>query len=263
MSNRITKKNEKKLKVFLRYLNSRIDLRDQGLLRSEELIEIKKKAENLFFEIFLYDQDNIIFRKFRKLMITFDWAFGADPRPESGGFLSLQGAEILFKLKEILEDSIAVDARSEFVGESLILKGEHFSARKILHSIFNSASKKIVIMDSYLDGIILEILEDTVAATPSLEVFLLTTDKALSKFNTLASDLVAFKNEYPDANIQLRNNRSIPHDRFILIDESDAFQCGHSIDGLGKSTSRISKIGKKEDVEKLNINFKSFWSDGT
>ena len=165
--------------------------------------------------------------------------------------------EVEQMLKEKLL-SLGSDIQEE---EVLILAGDFYYARKILRNIFSKAQESIWIMDSYLDNIILQIIDTQPEFNENLEIQLLTTDKNKKKFQGLFSDLEVFKKQYSLINIELKKATTIPHDRFVIIDKKTVFQSGHSVGvDLGSTTSRISKIGNKEDIKKINKEFKDSWN---
>ncbi len=249
---------EEKIGSFLAELKKNTDLCIDGLLKAEELIELKRDAEKLFEELFANDKDAIIYRKFYKLKNSGDWIW--NERPKLGGFVGANKLDILFRLDEILKEMLSSLGTEIKDDDALISKGEHYSAKKTLRGIFAQASKKIEIMDKYLDCSILQLLELQVASGSALEIFLLTTNISKAKFQSLSTDLEAFKKQYPKLKIELKKATDLAHDRFILIDDSQVFQSGHSICQLGEATSRISKMTKQDDIDKILNEFKNAWN---
>lgn len=254
-------KREEMAENFLKKIKKAKDLCSEGVLKNTEFVDLKNEATQVFEELFSGDEDAVIYRKFHKLKNSPDWIYNDIPRAGSGGFIGIEKMKLFDEVEQMLKEkllSLGSDMQEE---EALILAGDFYYARKILRSILSKAQESIHIMDSYLDNIILQVIDTQAGFDENLEIRLLTTDKNKNKFQGLFSDLEAFKKQYPSRNIALKKATSIPHDRFIIIDKKTIFQSGHSVGmDLGSTTSRISKIGNKEDVEKINKEFEDSWN---
>lgn len=254
-------KREGTAENFLKKIKKANDLCSEGVLKNTEFIDLKKETTQVFEELFSGDEDAAIYRKFHKLKNSPDWIYNEIPRAGSGGSIVGGKMKLFIEVEQMLKDkllSLGSDMQEE---EALILAGDFYCARKILRSILSNAQESVFIMDSYLDNIILQIIDTQVNFSENLEIRLLTTDKNQKKFQGLLSDFEALKKQYPAENIALKKATTIPHDRFIIIDKKTVFQSGHSVGvDLGSTTSRISKIGNKEDIEKINKEFEDSWN---
>lgn len=253
--------SEGKIEAFLKKLTNSIDLCVGGLLKSEEFIGIKKEAEQLFEELFVDDKGAIIYRKFYKLKNSGDWIWNEVSRAGSGDFISPRKADILFKIDEILKEMLASSGTEIQETKTLISKGESFSARKTLRNIFQSANKKIAVMDSYLGSGVLDMLESCIGANPNIEVLLLTTNGNVPKFNSLSLDVKAIKNQYPNSKMELKKAAKLAHGRFILIDNAEIYNSGHSFDKLGESMDRIDKMSNDTEIQQVLKEFETEWSN--
>lgn len=254
-------KREEMTEDFLKKIKKFKDLCSEGVLKNTEFVDLKSETIRVFEELFSGDEDSVFYRKFHKLKNSPDWIYNETPRVGSGGFVNSGKMKLFDEVEQMLKEkllSLGSDIQEE---EVLILAGDFYYARKILRNIFSKAQESIWIMDSYLDNIILQIIDTQPEFNENLEIQLLTTDKNKKKFQGLFSDLEVFKKQYPLINIELKKATTIPHDRFVIIDKKTVFQSGHSVGvDLGSTTSRISKIGNKEDIKKINKEFKDSWN---
>lgn len=253
--------NKDKIAQFYSALKKAITLCEEGGLGVEELETIKKNAESLFDNELSEHKDEISYRKFQALRNSGDWLWKKVPRPGSSG-AGRETLSILSSLEELLRETVYLSEENVSVEDIHIFKGDNFGARKAVRGIIEQASKRISIIDSYLDQTILVILELFVSENPSVDVQLLASSKSGAKFKALMADLGQFKKSYP-VNIELRDASVISHDRYILIDEKDIFHLGHSIRNLGDATSRISKVNNQSDAAKMVSEFNAMWSGAT
>ena len=132
--------------------------------------------------------------------------------------------------------------RKEDLKSKLFFNGEIYDAYSLLVDIISKANKEIIVIDSYVDKVTIDIL-----SKKKLNVMvLLITDENKSKLTETAIN--KFNNEYPTLKVKYTN---IFHDRFIIIDNNDLYHIGASLKDLGKKVFGISKIEDKEYLEYL------------
>ena len=122
--------------------------------------------------------------------------------------------------------------------EELFLKGEVYDAYSSFVSIFKKANNELIIIDSYADNTLLDIIRKL-----KCSVILITknsdrlTEKEIQKYNEEYHNLKVF-----------RNNSF--HDRYFVIDNKTIYQSGSSINNAGE---KIFSINKLEDNAVKNI----------
>lgn len=117
--------------------------------------------------------------------------------------------------------------------EHIFFEGQIYDAYSKIIDIFNTAIKKIIIIDNYLDKNMLDIISKS-----KVEVLLITANKLdnldLIKYNNLT---VMINNTF--------------HDRFIIIDNKIINHLGCSLNYIGKKCFAISKINDKDVMDNL------------
>mgnify|MGYP004653111539 CR=1 FL=1 len=168
-------------------------------------------------------------------------------------FLMLNG-QIFGRLSSIeyklLEHDKKFDAvfnqlqQTENIRQKIFFEGQVYDAYSLIIDIIKKASKKILIIDNYIDDSILKMLTKK---NNTVEVVILTSDKS----NIQHLDVQKFNKEYPTLKIAKSNKF---HDRFIVIDNKEMYHLGASIKDLGKKCFGINKIEDIKIIEKmLNI----------
>lgn len=122
--------------------------------------------------------------------------------------------------------------------EELLLKGEIYDAYSCFVNIFKQANKELIIIDSYADNTLLDIIRKL-----NCEVILITKN----------SDRLS-ENEIQKYNIQYHNLKVVRnnsfHDRYFVIDKKNIYQSGASINNSGE---KIFSINKLDDESVKNI----------
>ena len=118
------------------------------------------------------------------------------------------------------------------IDEKIYLPGNTYNAYSDLIKIFKEATKSIVIIDSYADINLLDIIKNF-----NIKILLITTNK---KLTTL--DIKKYNSEYHNLSIIYSN---IFHDRFIIIDNKKLYHIGSSINSIGKKIFMINLISDK------------------
>ena len=117
--------------------------------------------------------------------------------------------------------------------DKLFYNGELFEGYSFIKNLFKKAINRIIIIDSYLDYSVLEMMNDCdVDITIYIASHTPITNREVSLFQTNHRLNVIRTNNY--------------HDRFIVIDD-ELFTVGSSIKDIGKKISQITKL------ESINI----------
>ena len=226
-----------------------IDLAQKGLLKSSRLKDtedyvqgkIKKSMESFPEEVRLTIEK-----------MTSGWTSMLPP-----GFIDEQIAkQRLGPWMQLIEEIRGEQPRTEgYLGS-----GQQYDARKLLRAIFESAHREIIIVDNFLHPHILQLVEPYITTNECLRIKCLMRKKNNSNFSSFRSDLGAFMKQYPSAVIEAKEN-DLFHGRFIIVDESEVFQSGHSLLGLGSKADRISKV-EGDDIQKIITDVAKAWESG-
>lgn len=129
----------------------------------------------------------------------------------------------------------------ENIKQKLFFEGQIYDAYSLIIDIIKKATKKIMIIDNYIDDSVLKILTKK---KKNVEVVILTSEKS----NILNIDIKKFNKEYPILKV---SKTSKVHDRFIIIDNSEMYHLGASIKDLGKKCFAINKIEDEGIIQKV------------
>lgn len=121
----------------------------------------------------------------------------------------------------------------------LYFNGQIFDAYSKIYEIFKTANRELIIIDSYADNTLLDIIKRLNA-----EVIIIT------KGNNLLTkqDVERYNKQYHNLKVIFNNNF---HDRYFILDKSVVYHCGTSINKIGYKTFSINLINDKEVCELL------------
>ena len=139
---------------------------------------------------------------------------------------------------KLLEESFQKFEEKKKVNE-IYFNGQIFDAYSKIYEIFKLATKKLIIIDSYADNTLLDIIKRL-----NIEVIIIT-----RKNNLLTNqDINKYSKQY--SNLKVVFNNSF-HDRYFIIDEEKVYHCGSSINRIGYKTFSINIISDTEMNELL------------
>ena len=121
--------------------------------------------------------------------------------------------------------------------EQVFYEGEFFEARVILEKIIKTATKRVVIIDAYIDAATFEML-DVRARGVTADIY----------SNSLYKTLCDTHNK--SASVQPINTHkwsTASHDRWLIVDDR-LYHCGHSVKDLGKKLSAIMLMGESPET---------------
>ena len=119
------------------------------------------------------------------------------------------------------------------IKEQLFLPNTEYDAYSSFISIFKEAKEELVIIDSYADTTILDIIKKL-----NCNVFLITKDNDRLSNN----EIKRYNKQYHNLTI-IRNNDF--HDRYFIIDQKKIYQSGTSINNAGEKIFSINLIEDK------------------
>ena len=142
--------------------------------------------------------------------------------------LTTQVAENNKKLEEVFK---RLDAGDAIPKEMVFFKGEFFVARVIFEKIVKTATKRVIIIDEYIDAATFEML-DVRAKGVTADIY----------SNGLHATLRDAHNKTAGVEpIQTHKWRNASHDRWIIADDT-LYHCGHSLKDTGNKLSCIDVI---------------------
>ncbi len=139
---------------------------------------------------------------------------------------------------ELLQESFNKLSEKRKVNE-IYFDGQIYDAYSKMLEIFKSATKQLIIIDSYADNTILDIIKRL-----DLEVIIIT------KSNNLLTkqDIMKYNKQYHNLSVVYNNSF---HDRYFIIDESIVYHCGASINRIGYKTFSINIISDEDLCKSL------------
>ena len=131
--------------------------------------------------------------------------------------------------------------QEENIKQKIFFQGQIYDAYSLIVDIIKKATKKILIIDNYIDDSVLKMLTKK---KKNVEVVILTSNKS----NIQKLDIQKFNKEYPILKVANTNKF---HDRFIVIDNKKMYHLGASIKDLGTKCFGINKIEDIKIIEKI------------
>jgi hypothetical protein len=137
----------------------------------------------------------------------------------------------------------AIESKETRPKQGIFFDGQVFDAYSFVSDLIRSARKSIVLIDNYIDDIVLTLLSKRREG-----VILTIVTKTVSK--RLKLDIKKFNEQYPPVTVMELGNS---HDRFLIIDDSIVYHFGASLKDLGKKWFAFSKmdLGAVEMLSKL------------
>ncbi len=117
------------------------------------------------------------------------------------------------------------------LNQGVFYNGQIFDAYVLINDIFKSAKESIVLIDNYIDETILTLF----SKYPKLHFTLVT--KNISK--KLQLDIKKYQAQYNNLKVKISNSY---HDRFLIVDNKEAYHLGVSLKDLGKKVFAFSRI---------------------
>jgi hypothetical protein len=127
--------------------------------------------------------------------------------------------------------------------QTLIPAGNEFAGQRLARLVFAEATKTLDILDPYVGPELLDRINDADVKVP-LRVLTGTKSKPSTSY------FAAFKKTYPNAELRVLEENKL-HDRFIIVDGSNAYHVGHSIKDLGKKDTNVSRVENVDELKKL------------
>ena len=133
---------------------------------------------------------------------------------------------------KILEDSFSKFEENKKVND-IYLVNQIYDAYSKIKDIFNLAKEELIIIDSYADKTVLDMIKNL-----NIKVTLIT--KENNKLTDL--DIEKYNKQYSNLKV-IRNNNF--HDRYFVLDKKEVYHCGTSINYAG---TKVFSINILEDT---------------
>jgi hypothetical protein len=121
--------------------------------------------------------------------------------------------------------------------EQIFFEGEFFEARVLLEKLIKTATKRVIIIDGYIDAETFDML-DVRAKGVTADIYSDGEHKSLRDMHN------AGKGKQP---VNTHKWSKSSHDRWVIIDDT-LYHCGHSVKDLGKKLSAIMKMDWNPEV---------------
>ena len=121
----------------------------------------------------------------------------------------------------------------------IYFNGQIFDAYSKILEIFKSSKDSLIIIDAYADNTILDIIKRL-----NVKVTIIT------KSNNLLTkqDIERYNKQYSNLRVVFNNTF---HDRYFILDKTQVYHCGSSINRIGYKTFSITLLSDKEVCESL------------
>ena len=121
--------------------------------------------------------------------------------------------------------------------EQVFFEGEFFEARVLLEKLIKMATKRVIIIDPYIDAATFEML-DVRTEGVTADIY------SDGEYKTLRDTHNTSKGKQP---VNTHKWSKPSHDRWVIIDDT-IYHCGHSVKDLGKKLSAIMKMDLNPEV---------------
>jgi hypothetical protein len=118
--------------------------------------------------------------------------------------------------------------------QGIFYNGQIWDAYQLINNIFKTAKSEIILIDNYVDDTILTIF----SKYPNIRFKIIT--QKISK--QLKLDIDKYNSQYKNLKVTTSNKY---HDRFLIIDNNEAYHIGASLKDLGKKVFGFNKIDIK------------------
>ncbi len=249
------------VKIITNLENINRELEDKISLANEEVLRVDE-AQKFISEIGeeignLLPKDSFPYRKFERLSAEWNGFWKVEKR--SGGYITKGGhncQNLIYWhniIKKILNEYVPefLQKISKEKIQFIFEKGDSYKGKKIIFDIMKKATKLLTIIDPYLDEEVFNYIE-------SLNEQILIRLMTSSKKKIFKNLLDEFKKIRP--NVEARESH-VFHDRYLIVDDTEIWHLGASINGIGKKAFQINKLGTgifSDTIKKIEL----WWLQG-
>jgi len=193
-----------------------------GILKSEIAVKMSLKIVDTFIKMKKYISDNLLEQKYINNQV---FKNTEDIKTNSEKIRLLQ--ESFDKLSEKTNDT------------EIYFAGQMYDAYSKILNIFKNAKNELIIIDSYADNVILDIIK-------RLETKVIVITKPNNLLTSL--DIEIYNKQYNNLKVIFDNTY---HDRYFIIDNEEIYHCGTSINRIGYKTFSITLMNDEDTYNKL------------
>ncbi len=139
---------------------------------------------------------------------------------------------------KLLQESFSKFEEKRKVNE-IYFEGQIFDAYSKIKDIFTDAKKELIIIDSYADKTMLDLIKSL-----NIEVTLVVRSKSL----LTKTDIEKYQRQY--TNLKIVYNDTF-HDRYFILDKTIIYHCGTSLNRMGTKTFSINLLEDEVVLESL------------
>ncbi len=163
-------------------------------------------------------------------------------------YISNELIEQRYVNKQVFKNSEDIKALQELFkkleekrkNNEIYFNGQIYDAYSKIVDIFKKAKKELIIIDGYADKVVLDMIREIKVPV-----------KIICHKNKLLKDIDIKKYQSQYNNLKVIFNNSY-HDRYFIIDNSEVFHCGTSLNHIGEKTFSINLL-TDEDIKKILI----------
>lgn len=189
-----------------------------AVLKSDIAVEVSVKIMNSFVEM-------------RNFLLSNREMFARLDRVE------LKQLETDKKLEEVFN---YIETNTE-VRQNIFFDGQIYDAFSFIVGLIKKARKEITLIDNYVDLNTLNIL---CKKNQGVDIVIATAGKG----SLSAKDITKFNAQYPKLSVKTNTDF---HDRFLIVDKTEAYHIGASIKDAGKKSFGITRIEDKDLIKSL------------
>ena len=145
-------------------------------------------------------------------------------------FISLEN-EVVDLKQNMTKVNTLVSSKQIKLTQGIFHNGQIFDAYIFINDLLKSANNEVTLIDNYIDDTVLTLF----SKYPTINFTIII--KSISK--QLGLDIERYKQQYSNLTMQTSDKF---HDRFLLIDDKEAYHIGASLKDLGKRVFGFSKI---------------------
>ena len=145
------------------------------------------------------------------------------------------------KTENHIESIFNALAKYELPKQNIFFDGQLFDAHILMSKLIESAERRIVLIDNYIDESVLVLLSKR-KANVSAKIYTLQVSR------TFRQDIQSYNSQYPPIDVVQYTKA---HDRFLIIDDK-VYHVGASIKDLGKKLCAISLLSCINADEMIN-----------
>ena len=163
----------------------------------------------------------------------------------SAGVLQRLGAIEIKQLEADKKFATVFDAldRGNLLPQGILETGAEFDAFRFVTRLMESAKREIVLIDPYADASTLEVL-----AKKAKGVNVRLICKATNWSKPTATEIAKFNKQYKGLTVERSDNF---HDRFVIIDGTELYNLGSSVNSLGRRLTTYTTRDPKEIAKVL------------